>query len=82
MQWETVAEYEWRQEQSSWDESVDPPRPLWRVYIKGSAGTVYADDIVWIMGRRDLLDDLYWMIVQVLDGHYHCCLSGKCWSLR
>jgi len=79
--WESVGTYTWRQEISSWDSTVEPPRPLWTVYIQGPAGAVAAKGIVWMTGRQDLLDGVYWEIVSVLDGHYHCCLSGNCWLL-
>lgn len=81
MDWEAVGAYSWRQEISSWDSSVEPARPLWLVMIRGPAGAVAAKDIVWMMGREDLLDTVYWEVVAVLDGHYHCCLTGNCWSL-
>jgi hypothetical protein len=81
MDWEPVGTYTWRQEISSWDSTVEPPRPLWTVYIRGPAGAVAAKGIVWMTGRQDLLDVVYWEIVSVLDGHYHCCLSGNCWLL-
>ena len=81
MDWESVGTYTWRQEISSWDSTVEPPRPLWTVYIQGPAGAVAAKGIVWMTGRQDLLDGVYWEIVSVLDGHYHCCLSGNCWLL-
>jgi len=79
MDWEKVGPYEWRQEISSYEKMPDPwpPRPLWRVFIKGVAGNVYVDDIVWFSGREDTLDIYYWEMIAVLDGHYHCCFSGK-----
>jgi hypothetical protein len=73
MNWETVGEFEWRQEICN----EPDPRPLWRVFIKGAAGNVCADDIVWCAGREDILSTYYWEMIAVLDGHYHCCLSGK-----
>ena len=73
MEWERVEPYKWRQESQP---------PGWRVFIEGVKGTVQVDDIVWIAGRFDLLDQLYWDAQSVLDGHYHCCLWGKCWILR
>jgi hypothetical protein len=81
MDWEPVGAYCWRQEIGSWDPSTEPPRPLYTVYIQGAAGAVAAKGIIWIQGREDLLATVYWEIVAVLDGHYHCCLSGNCWSL-
>jgi hypothetical protein len=77
MEWETIGPYKWRQEVSSYDDSVSPSRPLWRVYIKGVAGNAYTDDIVWCVGREDLLATYYWSMIAVLDGHYHCCFSGR-----
>jgi len=77
MDWETIGDFEWRQEVCSEDNSVSPPRPLWRVFIKGAAGNVCADDIIWCIGREDILHTYYWEMIAVLDGHYHCCLSGK-----
>jgi hypothetical protein len=73
MEWERVEPYRWRQE---------PQSPGWRVFIEGVKGTVQVDEIVWITGRFDLIDQLYWDAQSVLDGHYHCCLWGKCWILR
>ncbi len=77
MDWEQVGIFTWRQEVCSHDTAFDPPRPLWTVYIKGPAGNVCADDIVWCTGREDLLAVYYWEMIAVLDGHYHCCFSGK-----
>ncbi len=82
MDWETVGSYAWRQDISRWDSTVEPARALWTVYIQGPAGTVAAKDIVWMTGREDLLDMIYWEVVAVLDGHYHCCLTGNCWLLE
>ena len=81
MEWETVGAYAWRQEIGSWDATTEPPRPLYTVYIRGAAGPIAAKGIVWIMGREDLLEGVYWEVIAVLDGHYHCCLTGNCWSL-
>ena len=67
MDWESVGSWNWRQEISSWDSSNDPPSPLWTVYIQGPAGTIAAKGIVWMTGREDMLDGLYWEIVAVLD---------------
>jgi len=81
VEWETVGAYAWRQEIGSWDATTEPPRPLYTVYIRGAAGPIAAKGIVWIMGREDLLEGVYWEVIAVLDGHYHCCLTGNCWSL-
>ena len=81
MDWESVGSYQVASEISSWDSTVTPPRPLYRVYIAGVNGTLYADDLVCIINRFDFIDYLYWDIQAVLDGHYHCCLTGKCWAL-
>ena len=56
------------------------------MYIQGPAGTVRAWDIGYITDGYyeqypDRLWDLYRDIVAVLNGHYHCCLSGKVWNL-
>jgi hypothetical protein len=56
------------------------------MYIRGPAGTVKAYDIGYIDNGYyeqypDRLWDLYMSILAVLDGHYHCCLSGKVWNL-
>ena len=52
-------------------------RPLWRVYIKGSQGTVHVDNIVCVIHSADNIEMLYKEIINVLDGNYHCCLTGK-----
>ena len=77
--WETVGPFEWRQEVCRREKHrlLGIDRPLFRVFIKGPAGAVYADDIVWCAGREDLLSVYYWEMIAVLDGHYHCCFSGK-----
>ena len=78
MMWETIDQYTWRKEISSYYEPVTGiKKPLWRVYIKGPAGNVYADDIVSIYPRLDQIEFFYWTMITVRDGHYHCCLSGK-----
>lgn len=81
MDWTSVGLYRWASEVSSLDPTTVPPMPLLRVYIEGHKGTVVADDVVCVINRLDYIDDLYWQIQAVLDGHYHCCLTGKCWSL-
>jgi len=77
MDWSSIQEYQWACETSGQDTSVEPARPLYRVYIQGPRGTVSADEVVTIFDRYDYIDDLYWLIVSVLDGHYHCCLTGR-----
>jgi hypothetical protein len=59
--------------------------PITWMYIRGPAGTVKAYDIGYIDNGYyeqypDRLWDLYKSILNVLDGHYHCCLSGKVWN--
>ena len=56
------------------------------MYISGPFGTVKAHDIGYVYDgyynkHPDRLWDLYKSILLVLDGHYHCCLSGKVWNL-
>ena len=56
------------------------------MYISGPFGTVKAYDIGYIDDGYyeqypNRLWDLYKSILLVLDGHYHCCLSGKVWNL-
>jgi hypothetical protein len=77
--WETVGPFEWRQEVCGREINrlIGLDRPLFRVFIRGPAGSVYADDIVWCVGREDILAVYYWEMIAVLDGHYHCCFSGK-----
>ena len=78
MEWHNLQEYDWSKEVSSYEKiSSEHTRPLWRLYIKGPAGNIYADDIVSIYDRYDYIDLLYWEMIAVRDGHYHCCLSGK-----
>ena len=79
MDWEIVGPFEWRQEVCGRETNklLGLDRPLFRVFIKGSAGSVYADDIVWCVGREDILAIYYWEMIAVLDGNYHCCFSGK-----
>jgi hypothetical protein len=55
------------------------------MYIRGPHGAVRAYDIGWIDSGYyeqypDRLWDLYLNILAVLDGHYHCCLSGRVWN--
>ena len=78
MDWETIEDYTWRKEISSYYWPLpDIEKPLWRVYIKGPAGNLYCDDVVSIYPRLDQVEFYYWAMVAVRDGHYHCCLSGK-----
>ena len=56
------------------------------MYIRGPAGTIRAYDIGYITDGYyeqypERLWDLYRDILAVLDGHYHCCLSGRVWNL-
>lgn len=56
------------------------------MYIRGPAGIVRAYDIGYITDGYyeqypDRLWDLYRDIVAVINGHYHCCLSGRVWNL-
>ena len=55
------------------------------MYIRGPYGTVKGYDIGYIDSGYyeqypDRLWDLYKDILAVLDGHYHCCLSGRVWN--
>lgn len=77
MEWQQVGPYQWRSEISSWDASVTPKRPLYRIYISGPRGCVTAYDLVWITGRLDYIESLYNEICRNLDGFYHCCFDGR-----
>ncbi len=77
MQWSQQGNYLWACEPAGPDPSSQVPSGLWRVVIQGAKGTVSADNIVCVYDRFDYIDDLYWLICSVLDGHYHCCLSGR-----
>jgi hypothetical protein len=78
MEWQTLNQYTFAKEISSYYQPVpNVDKPLWRLYIKGPAGNIYADDIVSVYDRYDYIDLLYWEMIAVRDGHYHCCLSGK-----
>lgn len=59
--------------------------PVTWFYIKGPYGNIKAYDIGYITPGYyeeypDRLWDLYKNLLSVLDGHYHCCLSGKVWN--
>lgn len=78
--WQTVGQYAWKTEISgSYKQKAALPvvLPLWRIYIKGPAGNVYCSDIADIYPNLDYINFLYWEMIAVLDGHYHCCFSGK-----
>ena len=78
MEWTTIDQYIYAKEISNYYEPVPSiEKPLWRLYIKGPAGNIYANDIVSVLDRYDYIDLLYWEMIAVRDGHYHCCLSGK-----
>ena len=62
---------------SSTDPSTDPPRPLYTVKISGPRSVVTAHSIVWVTDRPDYVEDMYWGIVNCLDGVYHCCFTGN-----
>lgn len=71
-----------------YQEPVDGPEsnPRCWLYIRGPHGQVRAWDIGYITPGYyeqypNRLWDLYTAILLVLDGHYHCCLSGKVWNL-
>lgn len=53
------------------------PRLLYRIEIQGAQGTVTAENIIWTTARLDLIDCYYTEIIKVLNGEYHCCLSGN-----
>lgn len=60
--------------------------PITWMYIRGPEGVVRAYDIGYITGGYyeeypERLWELYRDILAVLNGHYHCCLSGRVWNL-
>lgn len=80
--WLHIGGLEFRQEVV--DGPLDNPR-CW-LYIQGPKGTVRAWDIGYITDGYyqqypDRLWELYELILTIIDGHYHCCLSGKVWNL-
>jgi len=53
----------------------------WTV-LKGPRGAVRCWDIglvapTYYADYPDRLEELYELVYAVLDGHYHCCLTGK-----
>jgi hypothetical protein len=59
--------------------------PICWVYIRGPKGTVKAYDIGYVpdgfyQTQSWRLWDTYKLILNTLDGHYHCCLSGRVWN--
>ena len=55
----------------------------WDLYIVGPRGCVHASDMGWypvvyFQEFPDRLWDLYQLLLTVIGGVYHCCLSGKC----
>ena len=83
MDWQRSTIYEWRQELTGTVQApLNQTRPVWNLYIQGPAGLVLADDMGEYTGAADsIIEMAYWDIVHTLDGHYHCCLTGKCWYL-
>jgi len=78
MEWTTIDQYTFAvEENGSYEPISGINKSLLRVYIKGPAGNVYADDIVSFYPRLDQCEIFYWSMIAVRDGHYHCCLSGK-----
>ena len=83
MDWQQSKELRWRQEITGSARDVyDQVRDVWNLYIQGPAGTVRADDMGYYQGAPyQAIESAYWDIVHTLDGHYHCCLTGKVWYL-
>jgi hypothetical protein len=55
----------------------------WNTWIKGPRGLYLAEDIgespaEYYVQYPDRLWDMYQEISLVVDGFYHCCLSGRC----
>lgn len=78
--WQTTGQYRWKTEvcgSYKKKEAVPVVLPLWRLYIKGPAGNLYCDDFAEIYPTIEYFDFVYWTMVAALDGHFHCCFSGK-----
>jgi hypothetical protein len=63
---------------------VEPEGPRGWHIVTGPRGTIRAWDIGWVPDHYyreypDRLAELYDSLCAVVDGHYHCCLTGKCW---
>lgn len=63
--------------ESGIDHSTDPPRPTFTQQIEGPKGTVEGTGFVWCTDRADYVETLYWSMIDVLEGAYHCCLTGN-----
>lgn len=61
----------------NWIETQSTPRSLYTLYIQGPMGTVRLENIVAIIHTADNLELLYTEVLNVLDGNYHCCFTGK-----
>jgi hypothetical protein len=83
MDWQQSKDLRWRQELTGTAPALfDQTREVWNLYIEGPAGAVRADDMgLYIGAPSQAIETAYWDIVHTLDGHYHCCLTGKVWYL-
>jgi hypothetical protein len=83
MDWQQSKSLRWRQEITGTTTDLqDQVRNIWNLYIEGPAGIVRADDMGAYAGApHQAIETAYWDIVHTLDGHYHCCLTGKVWYL-
>ena len=71
--WLTAGELVYCIEQNAWDDLQN--RPLYQIWIQGPQGTVTAEQLWWVTGRRDFVEWAYTQITLCLQGEYHCCLS-------
>jgi hypothetical protein len=81
MDWQTAGPFKWKQELTgSTFHAVYQTIEQWNLAIDGPAGRVIADDMGYYGAspREEIIKQAYWDIVHTLNGHYHCCLSGKC----
>lgn len=73
MEWKTLEDYSYLNEFKNGS---------WGLWISGPRGIVGGDELgCYNRATRDDLDTVYWTIIHVLDGHYHCCLTGRVRSL-
>ncbi len=51
-------------------------QPLFTQTWSGPKGTVQASRMVFCTDEPDVTEELYWTVVQTLEGAYHCCFTG------
>jgi hypothetical protein len=69
MNWQTVDDYSYINELKNGS---------WSLWIHGPRGIVGGEDLgEYPNPTRKILDRAYWSFVHTLDGHYHCCLTGR-----